>query len=316
MGRPSDKPDEQQRDTAALWHARISGGDLSPSQRAEFEHWLASDTVNRLAWDEQRVLWARLEQPAQHLAVEYPPQPSRRTRLWARGGLAGAVTVACAWLWLVHPHLLQNLQADFVTGTEVVRKVDLPDGTVAWLGADTAIDVDYDNSRRHLRLLRGTAFFDVTPRSTPPFTVDAGEGEVRVVGTRFNLARQGEMLTVAVERGRVEVRGQADIAPQILDLAQRLEVFAGLAGQVQDADVAADLAWMSGRIEVQQVRVGELVAEIARHMPGRVIVRDSVANMRISGTFPLDDPQGSLQTIIAATGASVFSGSGWLTVLY
>jgi transmembrane sensor len=47
---------------------------------------------------------------------------------------------------------------------------------------------------------------DVTPRrGRPPFVVEAGSVEVRVVGTHFVVARSGDAIAVDVQRGQVEV---------------------------------------------------------------------------------------------------------------
>lgn len=53
---------------------------------------------------------------------------------------------------------------------------------------------------------RGGVVFDVAPRTTQaPLIVQAGAAQVRVVGTRFRVQRQGESVRVAVEHGLVEV---------------------------------------------------------------------------------------------------------------
>ena len=56
-------------------------------------------------------------------------------------------------------------------------------------------------------LERGAAWFSVAPRvDRPEFTVLAGDTTVRVLGTRFRVAREGERVTVEVDHGRVEVQ--------------------------------------------------------------------------------------------------------------
>lgn len=53
---------------------------------------------------------------------------------------------------------------------------------------------------------RGSVVCDVAPRSaSAPLIVQAGAAQVRVVGTRFRVQRQGESARVAVEHGLVEV---------------------------------------------------------------------------------------------------------------
>jgi transmembrane sensor len=54
---------------------------------------------------------------------------------------------------------------------------------------------------------RGEAWFTVAPREQrPAFVVRAGDATVRVVGTRFRVARSDERIAVDVERGLVDVQ--------------------------------------------------------------------------------------------------------------
>ena len=57
-------PTEQQKDQAALWHAKRAGGSMSAADEIAFDKWLNSDRGNRLAFDQMRVLWAQVEAPA------------------------------------------------------------------------------------------------------------------------------------------------------------------------------------------------------------------------------------------------------------
>ena len=79
------------------------------------------------------------------------------------------------------------------------------------LDADSAVVLQREPTKPLVWLERGAAWFSVASRaSRAPFFVLAGETMVRVVGTRFRVARYGERTDVAVEHGTVEVqfRGQ------------------------------------------------------------------------------------------------------------
>jgi len=82
------------------------------------------------------------------------------------------------------------------------------DGSLASaLGATTALRVERDDrAQTRLELSAGSARFDVRPRAGRPFVVQAGEVEVRVLGTRFELARRTNgSVDVAVAHGVVQV---------------------------------------------------------------------------------------------------------------
>ncbi|MEJ1964547.1 MAG: FecR domain-containing protein [Gammaproteobacteria bacterium] len=73
------------------------------------------------------------------------------------------------------------------------------------LNSSAALDVRFTGEARRVVLARGEVFFDVTHNPDLPFIVQAGSGEVRVLGTAFSVRRDGDDLLVTVERGRVQV---------------------------------------------------------------------------------------------------------------
>lgn len=64
------------------------------------------------------------------------------------------------------------------------------------------------NDARHIDLtLVGEAEFDIRPRGPRRWTIDMGELQVQVVGTRFVLMRGTSLLRVTVSRGAVQISG-------------------------------------------------------------------------------------------------------------
>lgn len=309
---------EDCRDAAALWLAKRSGGSLSREEAAEFESWLNAAPANRLAFDEMRVLWARLEEPARRLAERRPGRAPLLGWLFrprtAFVTIAGGA-VASLGVWLLAPNLLEDWRADVVSGRQIVTQMTLPDGSVAKLAADTALAWNFDTTQRHVTLLRGEAYFEVVPGSTPAFTVTSQGDRVRVVGTGFNVDQRSAGNAVAVAHGAVEVAGARDAAAIRLAPGEGLAVEEGRAGKVEPTDLDSALGWMSGRMAVQQERFGDVAAALGRHLPGRLIVRGGLDDRRVSGSFPLDDPTGSLDTLAAAIGARVLR-TPVVTVIY
>jgi transmembrane sensor len=86
--------------------------------------------------------------------------------------------------------------------------VQLPDGTMAWLNADSKLTYD-ENFRGDFRevSLEGEAFFDVVKDKTRPFIIHTKTIDIRVLGTAFNVrAYATEKNTeTALFRGSVEV---------------------------------------------------------------------------------------------------------------
>ncbi len=312
-------PSEEQREIAALWLAKRTGGTLSPAEELEFEIWLNEDRLNRLAWDEMRVLWAHLEQPAERLAQAAPPrsgliQHFSRWHGWLQ--LTGGLAAVALTVLIINPHFIDNLQADIVSGHEIVTPITLPDGSRVQLAANSAIAFEFGQQQRHVRLLRGEAFFEVTPGSAPDFSIDIDGDTVRVIGTRFNVDRIADKTTVVVSEGIVSVQGAQDAAPENISRSQEITVASGTAGAIRSGDIDSSIAWMSGRLVVNQTPVDDVVATLARHTSTKLYIRGKLKEQRISGTFSLEDIDGSLETIAAALNAKINRSIPFLTILY
>ncbi len=93
-----------------------------------------------------------------------------------------------------------------VVSSATPSSVTLGDAHVT-LDSETAMVMSGDRDSQRALLERGAAWFSIAPRAgRPPFVVLAGDAVVRVVGTRFRVARSDERATVEVEHGIVEVQ--------------------------------------------------------------------------------------------------------------
>ncbi|MGE0403210.1 MAG: FecR domain-containing protein [Kofleriaceae bacterium] len=77
--------------------------------------------------------------------------------------------------------------------------------------AHAAIVMDREGSSPSVLVERGAVDFTVAPRERDTFVVRAGDVVVRVVGTQFRVARYEERVTVAVERGLVDVQFRGEV---------------------------------------------------------------------------------------------------------
>ncbi len=170
------------------------------------------------------VEWARVERGL-FARLETGTAVRQRAGTHGDGGLLGRRA-----LWLAIPALaaaaatlvFMNLRGDAPTRDAVADRDDVePSRVVAGsapsavsfgdahieLAATTAIVMQREHGAPSVLVERGTANFAVAPRAQrPPFIVRAGDTVVRVIGTRFEVARSDERVTVGVEHGIVEVQ--------------------------------------------------------------------------------------------------------------
>lgn len=303
-------------DIALNWFALLRN-EASPAQRAEFETWIAASPAHRAAYRRAESLWAATgdaslraaDRDAEALSRHLDAIKTHRRRKSLRKGgtvVAGILGLALVTgIWFERPHLLQDLRADIVTGRGERRTVALPDGSSLLVDADSALVTDLSPRGRRVTLLRGGAFFAVA-RTGAPFVVEAGGGEITVVGTRFDVrtAEQGSIVTVS--EGKVTVAAPGRNAAALLEKGQQIRFDAKGAEPPRSVDLDEAMSWHDGRFAFYQARLGDVIDEIRRYRKGRIVVLDpELANRRVTGSFSLDDPDQALESLRATVGFAV-----------
>jgi transmembrane sensor len=310
--------------TAEHWLTRIiDQPDVAHS--AAFKRWLLADPQHRQAYEQAQAAWQLSAAPAGRLAEEEqaglqqyldamarPPLRKPWLRALATAAcLTLAVGVAGGW----HPgHWLQDLQADYRSG-DTVRQVSLADQSEVTLDAGSAIAVEFQHGERRVRLLRGAAFFQVT-HTGEPFVVEAAGGEVRVLGTQFEVRDQGEGAQVTVRSGRVAVAAAKGQRARELTANQQLAYADGRSGELLAVDSDSRLAWRQGWLNYYQVPLAQVIEDLGRYYPGRIVLLEGELGQRkVSGSFPVQAPLLALDSLGKVMGFSRQTVLGRLTVI-
>ena len=93
------------------------------------------------------------------------------------------------------------------------QSIILSDGTKITLDAGSSLKypAEFKNDVREI-FLEGEAFFEVTSNPEKPFIVNAGKGEIKVLGTKFNVRNWKETgkVILTVSEGRVSFRNSGN----------------------------------------------------------------------------------------------------------
>ncbi|ENY78428.1 anti-FecI sigma factor, FecR [Pseudomonas putida TRO1] len=317
---------EAQFQAALQWFNRINE-QPGQAEGAAFKRWLLADPAHRAAYDQAQVLWQKSAAPAARLADEEQDALQRyldaMARPPARGGwrrVAGLAMAACLVLavgvaggW--HPgYWLQDLQADYRSAGQI-RQVTLADQSQVTLDAGSAIAVDFAQGERRVRLLHGAAFFEVT-HTGESFLVEAAGGEVRVLGTQFEVREQSEGAQVTVRSGRVGVSPAQGIVARELTANQQLTYRAGRVGDTLAVDSDNRLAWRQGWLNYYQVPLAQVIEDLGRYYPGRILLLDGdLGQRKVSGSFPVAEPLLALDSLGKVMGFSRQTVLGRLTLI-
>lgn len=143
-------------------------------------------------------------------------------------------------------------------------QVQLPDGSKAWLNAQSSISYPsvFTGSERVVTVT-GEVYFEVAAKAEQPFVVHAGTDDVTVLGTAFcvrNYEGEQQGLTTLVS-GKVKV--QAAGKEQLLQPGQQA-IVAGGRLQVIQVDTADFTSWKDGWIRFRNKPLTDILQTISR----------------------------------------------------
>lgn len=199
----------------------------------------------------------------------------------------------------------------FETPVGEQRTIQLREGSIVTLNAQSRMEVKIGDSQREIRLPQGEATFKVAHDASRPFRVRTPGALVEAVGTQFDVyARSDGTTTVAVIEGKVKV---FDVHTRLTHLGVSgsgpVSVAAGEEAQVvqstgrielhPEANVAEAIAWQQRKLVFRRTSLEEIAEEFNRYNKFVQIHLEQIPPraFRFSGAFNADDPQ-SLATLL------------------
>lgn len=282
---------------ASRWFAALDAG----TARAEdFEAWRTGNPAHAVAYARIVANW---ESVAATPIVDEAPLRATSRRQWLKAAAVGVpVAVLGSGVWAQRAYAWDSAS----TGVGETRRVDLPDGSVAYLNTDSALSWRYRDSERLLRLDRGEVALDLrrggvtelraNAASLPlaPGLFDArladGQTELTMVdGDAIALPGTARGLTL---RPNVSIIVNADSGPRL---------------QTRSFEqVASLMAWRAGEIVFLDQSVAEAAANFNRHLTRKITIGDAaLAQEKIGGRFDLDRPDQFLKAVSLSLNARV-----------
>lgn len=297
------------------WLLKVRTAPDDEALQLALANWLSTSAAHARAYRKAERVWllsGGLEFPRATSPAVLPPIPMKRR--WRRSLAAGALAASITLLALPVGWMLS---ADEATDVGEHRSLVLEDGSRVELDSGSAIDVHFSPTGRDITLRRGQAFFQVSHDSARPFRVLAGEVEVTVTGTAFDVSLTPHQVAIAVDHGSVQVsngRGAKPLA--LLGAGERLRVgdeAAPMRDRLPGDQIAA---WRKWHLLVNDRPLSEVVEELRRYQPGLIVLNDkTLAERRITAVLDLRSPQAALQAALAPLGGQVSNWSPFVLVI-
>ncbi|WDY57350.1 FecR domain-containing protein [Pseudomonas sp. PSKL.D1] len=284
---------------AAGWFARLYAAKHDPAVNAQWRAWLNEDARHRLAWSyveniNQRfgALNGQTEQARRVFDSVRRSQQSRRTVLGSLcvAGAAGLLGWG-SWQrgWVDSP---RAWFATYRTGLGEVRPLTLADGSQLWLNGQTALDVQFDEGVRQIRLYHGEILIQ-TGKDHRPLAVVTRAGRMQPLGTRFSVRDQGLETTLSVFEGAVQATCSDSGLQTTLGAGQML-VFDEHQASTSAAAQALRQDWSRGVLVAEDMPLGQVIDVLRDYRHGHLGIDPSLNSLRAVGTFPLLDTDRTL----------------------
>ncbi len=295
---------------ALEWFVRMRDEKATAEDHRAFQAWLAEDPAHGAALAHAEALWKRFD------IVKPELERLRRSQgAFSRRNVILGSAVALIGASALYLRNRDDLFADYTTDIGERRTVPLDDGSSVELGSYSALSVDFTPAERQVRLHRGQGFFEVKDNPARPFTVDAADGAMQALGTRFDVKYVDELVTVVVSENAVMVRG----AFPAMKVEQGWQVSFTRRGPaaLAQADLATAEAWRRDQIIFQDVPLRRVLAEIERYRRGRIVLADgSLGDIPVTAIFSSKQPDNALQTLADTLPIRILQAGPLLTLVY
>ncbi len=290
---------------AIAWLVRLQAQPGNARVQRACDHWRSADPAHEHAWQAVAHTYALMRQsftrlpgsaaaPAMHALQRAAALDGRRRSFGRLAALALAVAPPA---WLAQRALpWQRLGADYATATGERRDIVLPDGTRLALNTASAVRVRFDAGQRLLLLDRGEIFItsgaDAASPARRPLRVETAQGRLEALGTRFSVrllpGHAPPASRLGVAQGAVRRQPLAGTGSRVAEAGERWLMTRS--AMLADTGAGMDIhGWTEGLLVIEDLRLADFLAEVARYRPGHLGWDREVAELRISGTYPLAD---------------------------
>ncbi|HDS1731629.1 FecR domain-containing protein [Pseudomonas putida] len=314
MTAPAQKLSHASLQQAAHWYVQLQDENAAPQLHTQWQHWFDQHGDHQAAWHYvQRVgqRFAPLQAegaPAGRALREHDARRfSRRTGL--KSLLVLGASSLLGWrAW--HGAPLSGWDADMATGIGEIRETRLADGSQLWLGAQSAVDLEFSTLSRVLKLRFGELLVETAHDPRRPFFVDTAQGRMQALGTRFAVCQQGERTRLDVYAGAVEVCTAQSGERCIVAAGQQVDFSARGISNARPAQSAGE-SWIYQRLNAEDMPLAHLLQTLGRYRHGHLGWHPNVAKLSVMGAFPLNDTDRALALLQAALPVRVQRLTPW-----
>jgi transmembrane sensor len=312
----ADVPPETLR-RALEWLVTLWSHEAEDKDRSALQVWRHSHPDHERAWRQVAAMESRLNVVASPVAGN---SLRAARRVMNRRSLLKMVSLLMvgggSWFAVRDTAPVQRRFADLSTATGEIREITLEDGSVLVLNTASSVNIAFGVAERRIRLIEGEIYI-ATARDpvavARPFIVETADGAVRPIGTQFSVRRTGTESQVGVAAGAVLIQPRRSGTSVRLDAGQQTVFTGRRVGAIAAGNLQT--GWCRGLLVAERMRLVDFLRELGRYRPGVIRCDPAVADLIVSGAYPLADTDRILAALDQALPIKIRLRTAWWVVV-
>lgn len=255
-----------------------------PVRQRQWQEWLTAHVDHQRAWQQIEQVNAglqRLPPSLVHSTLNAQSGLSRRQMVKHLAILLGVGGLA----WQGQQHLpWQAWTAQYRTGVGERQSLALDAGLQVEMNTATAIN--FNPRERQLELVSGEI---LVTQQEPALFIQTASGHLQAARqSRFLLRHHAGSTYAAVLSGNLQVFPRLNPQANLLQAGMASHCYPDRMTSPATFNLHAT-AWLDGMLVASNMPLAEFLAEVSRYRPGTIQWTPAIANLRVTGTYPLAD---------------------------
>lgn len=208
--------------------------------------------------------------------------PTFITSNWLKIAASVLLVGMVGLFYIMQPALPENYLT--LDSGDKVKSFKLPDGSIITINQNSRVAYFEDFTKKRNIRLQGEAYFDVK-KSKIPFTISSNYGEIRVLGTTFNVKNGKNNLRVLVTSGKVKL----STSDKYIDLVKGQEGWINKNNLEIYSEPEADLnkiAWKTKTFKFENHKLSEALDVLEQYYHVKIECTDKeLEKCTITGIF-------------------------------
>ncbi|MCH2086300.1 MAG: FecR domain-containing protein [Pseudoalteromonas sp.] len=286
---------------AANWCVLLNSDNFTDADIQAHSQWLKADPENQKAYSELQALWREFDSTDNShfdskILNRVLDKDKPKSNHFAKSVVLSALFVGFG---LIASHVgLTGISSDYYTLKGEQKTVELKDGSILTLNAQTQVDIEFSSKQRLIKLNQGEIHLVAKTNSSWPLVVETDNATATALGTQFTVKRHEQDTFVVVSESKVELCYLPAQKCVVGKEGQAMSVANSHLIGPTAANPDIELAWLNNRLVANNMSLARLLSLLEPHYQGVFIYNQSaLEHIRVSGVYPTDNIAMALQMI-------------------